>query len=111
MKPGAIKTKPACAGFYISSSPAMPTVSRDRSSTCCSPMTALIVKRFTIAEYHRLGELGFFGEDDRVELIRGEIVEMSPKGTPHETCIRRLLRQLSKLLGDRATLQSQAPII
>lgn len=89
----------------------MPTVSRDRSSTCCSPMTALIVKRFTIAEYHRLGELGFFGEDDRVELIRGEIVEMSPKGTPHETCIRRLLRQLSKLLGDRATLQSQAPII
>jgi Uma2 family endonuclease len=58
-----------------------------------------------------LGELGFFGENDRVELIRGEIVEMSPKGTPHETCITRLWRRLSKLLGERATLRCQAPII
>ncbi len=43
-------------------------------------------KRFTIAEYDRLAELGFFSEDDRVELIRGEIISMVSKGTPHAVC-------------------------
>ncbi len=35
-------------------------------------MTVVTAKRFTIAEYHRLAELGFFKEDERVELIKGE---------------------------------------
>jgi Uma2 family endonuclease len=74
-------------------------------------MTLIQAKRFTLEEYHRLGEIGFFHEDDRVELIRGEIVQISAKGTTHETCLRRLLRELPKLLGERATLQCQAPII
>lgn len=74
-------------------------------------MTTITAKRFTIAEYHRLAELGFFGEDDRVELIRGEIVQMAAKGKRHSTFNRRLIRELSKLLGVRATLQSQDPII
>lgn len=73
-------------------------------------MTLIQAKRFTIAEYHRLAELGFFGEDDRIELVHGQIVKMAAKGKAHETCSRRLLRELSKLLGDRATLQNQSPI-
>ncbi|WP_366664985.1 hypothetical protein [Microcoleus sp. bin48.metabat.b7b8b9.023] len=36
-------------------------------------MTTVTAKRFSIAEYHRLGELGFFSPDERVELIRGEL--------------------------------------
>ena len=41
-------------------------------------------KRFTIiAEYHRLTELGFFGEDERVELIQGELVKRAAKRTAH----------------------------
>jgi len=40
-------------------------------------MSLITAKRFTLAEYHRLAELGFFGEDDRVELIKGEIVQMA----------------------------------
>jgi Uma2 family endonuclease len=67
-------------------------------------------KRFTVQEYHRLGELGFLSEDDHIELIRGELIQMAAKGTAHETCIRRLLRQLPLLLQNRATLQCQAPI-
>jgi Uma2 family endonuclease len=67
-------------------------------------------KRFTVDEYHRLAELGFLHEDDHVELIRGELIQMAAKGTAHETCIRRLFRQLPLLVRDQATLQSQAPI-
>ncbi|MHC5721957.1 MAG: Uma2 family endonuclease, partial [Nostoc sp.] len=67
-------------------------------------------KRFTIAEYHRLAELGFFEEDEQVELIKGEIVQMAAKGTPHSVCETPLERELYKLVGDRATLRGQQPI-
>lgn len=73
-------------------------------------MSMTQAKRFTLAEYHKLTELGFFREDDHIELINGEIIEMVAKGKAHETCLRNLLRELPKLVGDRATLQSQAPI-
>jgi Uma2 family endonuclease len=40
--------------------------------------------RWTLAEFERLTELGIFTEDDRIELIGGELVPMSPKGNRHE---------------------------
>ncbi|WP_445300892.1 hypothetical protein [Microcoleus sp. BR0-C5] len=46
-------------------------------------MSIATAKRFTLAEYHRLTELGFFSEDDRVELIEGELVKRAAKGTAH----------------------------
>ncbi len=46
-------------------------------------MSIATAKRFTIAEYHRLTELGFFGEDERVELIKGELVKRAAKRTAH----------------------------
>ena len=67
-------------------------------------------KRFTIAEYHRLTEIGFFAEDDRVELIRGEINRMAAKGTAHTVCCRKLLRELAALVAGYAELQCQDPI-
>ncbi|MBH8571471.1 Uma2 family endonuclease [Nostocaceae cyanobacterium CENA369] len=73
-------------------------------------MSMIQAKRFTLAEYHRLIELGFFHEDDRIELINGELIERVSRGTAHETCLRNLWKQLPKLIGDKATLQSQAPI-
>lgn len=69
------------------------------------------VKRFTVEEYHRLSELGFFQEDDRIELIRGEIVYMAAKGTAHSVCSVRLNREIIQLLGSRATPRGQEPII
>lgn len=74
-------------------------------------MTITTAKRFTIAEYDRLAELGFFSEDDRVELINGEIIPMVSKGKPHSVCETRLERELYKLLGEHATLRGQQPII
>ncbi len=68
-------------------------------------------KHFSLEEYHRLTEIGFLKEDDRLELIRGEIQQMAAKGTPHRVCCTRLIRELSKLLEDGATLQCQDPIL
>jgi len=73
-------------------------------------MTITTAKRFTVEEYHRLAELGFFHEDDRIELIRGEIIQMAAKGTPHTTCCRNLLEELAALVIGRAKLQCQDPI-
>ncbi|MEH1871776.1 Uma2 family endonuclease [Nostoc sp.] len=74
-------------------------------------MSLSTAKRFTIAEYHRLAELGFFEEDDRVELIKGEIIQMAAKGTPHSVCSTRLYRELFKLVVEKAILRGQEPII
>lgn len=40
--------------------------------------------RWTLAEFERLAEVGVFTEDDRIELVGGELVPMSPKGNRHE---------------------------
>jgi len=74
-------------------------------------MTAVTTRRFTLDEYHRLGELGFFQEDELVELIRGEIIQMPIKKTPHSVCNTRLVRKLILLLGNRAIVRGQEPII
>ncbi|HAJ60644.1 MAG TPA: hypothetical protein DCP31_16390 [Cyanobacteria bacterium UBA8543] len=74
-------------------------------------MTLTTAKRFTSEEYHRLIDLGFLTEDDRVELIRGEIMQMAAKGTPHTNCCRDLLRELAALVAGRAELQCQDPIV
>jgi Uma2 family endonuclease len=73
-------------------------------------MNTVQMKRFTISEYQKLAELGFFHEDSHIELINGEIVQMAAKGKAHETCLRKLWKELPQLVGNRATLQSQAPI-
>jgi Uma2 family endonuclease len=74
-------------------------------------MTLATAKRFTITEYHRLADLDFFAEDDRVELIKGEIIKMAAKGRPHSVCNTRLYRELFKLLEEKATIRGQEPII
>lgn len=54
-------------------------------------------KYFKVDEYHRMGEAGIFSEDDRVELVEGEIVEMTPIGRRHAACVDRLTELLSGL--------------
>jgi Uma2 family endonuclease len=67
-------------------------------------------RRFTVDEYHRMAEAGILGEDDRVELLEGEIVEMSPIGWRHQACVNRLTYGLITALRDRAVVQPQGPI-
>lgn len=64
----------------------------------------------TVAEYHRMGEVGILGERDRVELIEGELVAMSPIGSYHHGTIITLTQALVRAVGDRAMVSVQGPV-
>ncbi len=70
----------------------------------------LIKHKFTVDDYSKMAEMGVLKEGDRVELIQGEIIEMSPIGTGHAACVRRLQLLLSEKLGKRALCDTQNPI-
>jgi Putative restriction endonuclease len=53
-------------------------------------MQVLSTYRFTVDEYHRLGEVGILGEDDRVELLDGDLINMAPIGGEHRTLVDSL---------------------
>jgi Uma2 family endonuclease len=57
-----------------------------------------------------MAEIGILGEDDRVELLRGEIFELSPIGTFHNGTVTRLIHVFSKIVGDRALVTCQDPV-
>ena len=57
--------------------------------------------RFTTADYHRMAEAGILGEDDRVELIDGEVLQTSPIGGRHVGSVNRLTRLFSRGVGER----------
>lgn len=65
---------------------------------------------FTVSEYHQMMDSGILREDDRVELIEGEVIEMSPIGSRHAACVKRLNRWLSERVGQRAIVGVQDPI-
>jgi Uma2 family endonuclease len=71
----------------------------------------LAVHRFTVDQYHRMGEAGVFHEDDRVELIHGQVVVMTPIGGDHLSCVNRLNALFAPLAGSRATLSVQNPVV
>ncbi|MDB5970971.1 MAG: hypothetical protein JWQ90_3421 [Hydrocarboniphaga sp.] len=66
--------------------------------------------RFSVDEYLRMADNGVLPEDRRVELLEGEILEMSPTGIPHSARVRRLTRELFAAIADRAVIQIQDPI-
>ena len=65
--------------------------------------------RLTVDQYHRMGEIGIIPEDARLELLDGQIVRMTPAGSRHAACVRRVGRELARL-GDRATVSIQSPV-
>lgn len=68
---------------------------------------SVLRRRFTVDEYRRMAEAGIFSEGDRVELIEGEIVEMTPIGRRHFFCVTTLTHLLVNGVGDRALVSIQ----
>ena len=57
-----------------------------------------------------MGDTGLFSQDDRVELVEGEIIDMAPVGSRHAACVDRLTRLLVIGLGERAIVRVQNPV-
>ncbi len=70
---------------------------------------AVKVRRWTCDEYYKMAELGFF-DGKRVELIEGEIIEMSPMNKPHATAVRIILEVLRKTFNQGYIVDSQLPM-
>ena len=79
-------------------------------------MIAEITPRtFTVEEYHRMAETGILTENDRVELINGEIIRMRrgaapPIGDYHAAIVNRITMFLAPLLASQAVVQVQNPV-
>src|SRR3954471_14249307 len=61
------------------------------------------------SEYDRLIELGVF-EDERVELIEGVLVKLSPQEAPHASTVQKLTMLLTARLLKRASVRIQLPL-
>ena len=78
-----------------------------------APASDMPKKRlFTRKEYHAMGKAGIFAPDERVELLKGEIIAMSPAGDRHSACIVRLNRAFAGLnIANRTLVSVQSPVV
>ena len=65
---------------------------------------------FTVQEYHLMSEAGVFANNERVELIEGEIIQMAAIGTRHASSVKRLIAVFSDLERRKAIIGAQDPI-
>jgi Uma2 family endonuclease len=67
-------------------------------------------RRFSVEEYHQMVRAGILKEDDRVELIEGDIIEMTPIGPGHAVCVTGLIEHFVRSLWTRAVVWAQSPV-
>ena len=98
MNPPSISTLPA---------PAHTPVPRGSAPSTSNAPPQIEYRKFTVDEYHKLTEIGFFDEDDNVELLEGYLVHKMAKNPPHESTNDRLMRILIRMLPDEWQLRNQ----
>jgi Uma2 family endonuclease len=74
-------------------------------------ITAAPTYRWSVEEYQKLGEVGIFHEDDRVELLDGEIVDLGPIGLRHMNAVRRLNNVMFHKYGNHCLIDVQNPLM
>ncbi len=67
------------------------------------------VHKWTVDEYYKMGEAGLF-DNKRVELINGEVIEMSPMAQPHALCVMNVTYALIQNLPNQWAVRSQSPL-
>jgi len=66
--------------------------------------------KLSVADYHRMGDMGIFAQDARVELIKGEIITMAPIGNRHMSTVDRLNKCLVLGVGDEGIVRVQGSV-
>jgi len=79
------------------------TVTMNSRSSYCEPCTP--------QRYFRLVEEGLVAPDDRIELLEGLIVSMAPQQPAHAATVWRVNNRLAALIGERAMVRSQLPLL
>jgi Uma2 family endonuclease len=74
------------------------------------PASLLQRHRLDVNDYYLMAEAGILGEDDRCELIEGEIIDMAPIGSEHASTVVRLSRLLTRSVADQAIVTVQNPV-
>jgi len=70
----------------------------------------IIPRKITVTEYHRMAEAGILADDERVELLDGMLVTMSPLGRSHRMVHALIVEYLIRTLGERAIVQGMASV-
>jgi Uma2 family endonuclease len=68
------------------------------------------LKHWTVQDYHQMSDLGILNPTERTELIAGQIVLMTAKGTPHVITLQLLATNIQDRLGKSALIRTQDPI-
>lgn len=66
---------------------------------------------FTTGEYYQMAESGILSEEDHVELVEGQVVEMSPIGSRHAACVDRMNRLFTSVVNLDFIVRVQSPIL
>lgn len=75
-----------------------------------TPVNGVKLRLITVAEYDRMIEAGIYTENDRIELLNGEIIELMPKGTKHTSANSKIIRFFIRLFDEKVIVRSQDPI-
>ncbi|HEV2971083.1 MAG TPA: Uma2 family endonuclease [Pirellulales bacterium] len=80
------------------------------ASNTIPPPTPLAPHRFSVEQYHRMIEAGILTTSDRVQLLEGVILEMTPVGIPHMYAVRGMMRAILRLLPNGWDVAVQQPV-
>jgi Uma2 family endonuclease len=70
----------------------------------------LLTRKFTVEQYHQMAEINIFHPEERLELIKGKIIPMSPLGLKHIATVNRLTNLFYRHLLDKALISVQNSI-
>lgn len=73
-------------------------------------VTALQLRRWMREDYYKMGDAGIFAPGERVELIEGEIVKMTPQKSPHASAVRYVQETLRGVFGEGFDVRPQLPL-
>lgn len=71
----------------------------------------MLIRPITVGEFHRMGDVGIFAADERVELLDGRLIAVPPMTPVHAYCVRRVDALLQRRFAHLASVSIQLPIV